>query len=311
MRIPALTQVQREARDYIHHRRGIAAELVQSCQAQLTDIKYEARVHVDKLLSAGDTQQIETVLAQAEKLLAACAEALPALQAFEDRFAMPAQFERLKQELIADHENPDRLEFADNYEAMTWLADRVLLFSKHVNETLLPWLKNALGEINEWMVDRAKNEDHAPKAVAEARTRLAELAAANPGLRFLHSEGILAEAERFLAEMSRASAESFHKGVAENAAAAIEYAEGAITMAEEALQFRAEPRTMALGAKDAILAARADWTRSGRSVPPELDQAAQLVDQALAAASRPDPDWTEACLLYNRASALFAGLAEN
>jgi len=161
------------------------------------------------------------------------------------------------------------------------------------------------------MVDRAKNEDHAPKAVAEARTRLAELAAANPGLRFLHSEGILAEAERFLAEMSRASAESFHKGVAENAAAAIEYAEGAITMAEEALQFRAEPRTMALGAKDAILAARADWTRSGRSVPPELDQAAQLVDQALAAASRPDPDWTEACLLYNRASALFAGLAEN
>lgn len=309
MRIPALTQNQREARDYIHHRRGIAAELVQSCQTQLTEIKFEARVHIDKLLSAGDTQQIESVLAQAEKLIEACAEALPALQTFEDRFAMPANFERLKQELIAQDESPDRLYFTDNYEAMTWLADRVLLFSKHVNETLLPWLKNALGEINEWMVDRAKNEDEAPKAVAAARARLAELSAANAGLRFIHSEGILNEAERFLAEMSRASAESFHKGVAENAAAAIEYAEGAVTMAEEALQFRADPRNTALGAKDAILSTRGEWTRAGRAAPPELEQAAQLIDQALAAAERPSPDWTEACLLYNRASSLFAGVA--
>src|SRR5438093_850807 len=147
MRVPAITQTQREARDYIHHKRGIAAELVQSGQQQLTELKFESRVHVDKLLSPGDTQQIETVLAQAEKLLTLCAEALPALQAFEDHFIMPGSFERLKAELVPEDQDPNDYEFADNYEAATWMADQVLLYSKHVNETLLPWLKNALGEI--------------------------------------------------------------------------------------------------------------------------------------------------------------------
>ena len=143
MRLPAVTQNQREARDYIHHQRGIAAELVQSGQTQLTDLKFESRVREDKLLSAGDTQQIETVVAQAEKLLTVCAEALPALQSFEDNFIMPGSFERLKADLATEDEDPYDLQFADNYEAMTWMADRVLLFAKHVNESLLPWLKDA------------------------------------------------------------------------------------------------------------------------------------------------------------------------
>ena len=113
-------------------------------------------------------------------------------------------------------------------------------------------------------------------------------------------------AERFVEEMRRASADSFHKGVAESAASAIEYAEGAVTMAEEALQFRADPRGSVAGARDAVLNLRSELTRAGRMPPRELEEAAQLLERALAAAEGPSPDWTEACLLYNQASSRFA-----
>jgi hypothetical protein len=309
--MPAVTEAQRVSRDYIRDRRGAAAELIESAGQALTDLKYQLRVQQDKLLSAGDTQQTETVLAQAEHLLEQLREALPALQTFEDRFAMPGAFDRLKAEFVSEGENARDILFGDNYEAMTWLADRVLLFAKHLSGTLVPWVRNAIDEINQWMVTRAQSEDEAPAKVAEAKQRLAAMQEAHPHLRFAHSEGLLRDAERFLAQMATDCSQNYHKGVAENAAQAIAYADGALTMAEEALGFAEDPRGAAAGAREAIHATRASREASGRPVPGTLRRAEELLAQAEAAAAGEAPDWPRALLLYNQASAAFAdALAE-
>jgi hypothetical protein len=306
MRLPAVTEAQRVSRDYLRERRGAAAELVESAERALTDLKYQARVQEEKLLSGGDTQQLETVMAQAERTLAQCREALPALQTFEDRFAMPAEFERLKADFVTEGEDPQLIQFGDNYEAMTWLADRVLLFAKHLTETLIPWLRGAIDEINQWMVERAHNEDEAPARVEEAKKRLAAIREAHPNLRFIHSEGLLADADRFLAQIARDRAQNFHKGVAENAQQAIAYAGGAITMAEEAVAFAQDPEGTYLGARDALLNARAQLGTADASALSKLRRAEELLEQAHAGAAAENPDWAAVLLLYNQASAAFA-----
>jgi hypothetical protein len=305
MRLPAVTEAQRVSRDYLRDRRGAAAELVESAERALTDLKYQARVQEEKLLSGGDTQQLETVMAQAERTLAQCREALPALQTFEDRFALPAEFERLKAEFVTEGEDPQLVQFGDNYEAMTWLADRVLLFAKHLSESLIPWLRGAIDEINEWMVERAHSEDEAPDRVAEAKRRLAELRQAHPQYRFIHSEGLLAEADRFVEQIARDRAQNYHKGVAENAQQAIAYAGGAITMAEEALAFAQDPQGAYLAARDALLNARAQFA-ADPSLSAKLRRAEELLEQARAGAGADNPNWAEVLLLYNQASAVFA-----
>jgi hypothetical protein len=306
MRLPALSEAQRTARDFIRDRRGAAAELIEHARVALPDMKYQARVQRDRLLSAGDIGQLETVLAQAERTLAACEEAMPALQAFEDRFTLPAAFERLKGQFVAEGEDANALYWGDNYERMTWLADRVLLFSRHLAETLIPWLRTALDEIDQSMVDRARQEDEAPARIAEARGTLASMQAAHPRLAFRHSEGLLAEAEQFLKRMVEARAQNHHRGVAENAAQAIAYAEGALTMAREALAFAEDPEGMYAAARGAIDDARAALEAAGQPLPPSLRRAGELLEQARTSACAPEPDWPAALLLYNRASAAFA-----
>jgi hypothetical protein len=306
MRLPAVTEAQRVSRDYIRDRRGAAAELVESAGRALVDLKYQARVQQEKLLSAGDTQQLETVMAQAERTLALCQEALPALQTFEDRFAMPAAFERLKAELVEEGEDPRSVQFGDNYEAMTWLADRVLLFAKYLTETQIPWLRNAIDEINQWMVERAHHEDDAPARVAEAKRRLEEMRQAHPGLGFIHSEGLLAEADRFLQQIARDRAQNYHQGVAESAEQAIAYAGGAITMAEEALAFAQDPQGAYLGARDALLNARTQLGSGDPSAAAKLRRAEELLEQARAGSATENPNWAEVLLHYNQASAAFA-----
>lgn len=306
MRLPALSEAQRTSRDYIRDRRGAAAELIEHARTALPDMKYQARVQRDRLLSAGDIEKLETVLAQAERALAACEEAMPALKAFEDRFTMPASFERLKGQFVAEGEDANALYWGDNYERMTWLADRVLLFSRHLAETLLPWLRDALDQIDQSMVDRSQQEDEAPARVAEARQTLAAMAAGHPKLAFRHSEGLLAEAEGFLKQMGQALAQNYHRGVAENAEQAILYAEGAITMAREALAFAEDPHGSYEGARAAIDDALAQYEMSGRPTPPALRRARQLLEEAWQAARADAPNWPEALQLYNRASAAFA-----
>jgi hypothetical protein len=306
MRLPALSEAQRTARDFIRDRRGAAAERIEHARNALPDMKYQARVQRDRLLSAGDIEQLETVLAQAERTLAACEEAMPALQAFEDRFTMPGSFERLKAAFIAEGEDPNALYWGDNYERMTWLADRTLLFTRHLTDTLLPWLREALEQIDQSMVDRSRQEDEAPARVAEARQTLAAMEAGHPGLAFRHSAGLLAEAESFLKQMVEARAQNYHRGVAENAEQAILYAEGALTMAREALAFAEDPHESYAAARAAIDEAQAALEASGRPVPPVLRRAGELLEQAKAAAEEPQPDWPAALQLYNRASAAFA-----
>jgi len=306
MRLPALSEAQRTSRDYIRDRRGTTAELIEHARTALPDIKYQARVQRDRLLSAGDIEQLETVLAQAERTLSACEEAMPALQAFEDRFTLPGSFERLKLSFVAEGEDPSSLDWGDNYERMTWLADRVLLFARHLTDTLLPWLRGALEQIDQSMVDRSRQEDEAPARVAEARQMLAAMAAGHPALAFRHSEGLLAEADAFLKRMTEARAQNHHRGVAENAAQAILYAEGALTMAREALAFAEDPHGSYVAARAAIDNAQAALEVSGRPVPPALRRAGELLEQARAAAEAPGPDWPAALQLYNRASAAFA-----
>lgn len=306
MRLPALTDAQRTSRDFIRDRRGAAVERIEQARNALPDLKYQARVQRDRLLSAGDIEQIETVLAQAERALAACEEALPALQAFEDRFTMPASFERLKGQFIAEGEDPNRLDWGDNYERMTWLADRVLLFSRHLTETLLPWLQGAIEQIDQSMVDRAHQEEDAPARVAEAKGTLASMTAAHPKLKFRHSDGLVTEAEGFLRQMASARAQNHHRGVAEAAAQAILYAEGALTMAREALAFAEDPHGIYSDARAAIDDRIASLEATGRAVPATLRRAGSLLEEAWAAAQATEPDWPAALQLYNRASAAFA-----
>jgi hypothetical protein len=141
---------------------------------------------------------------------------------------------------------------------------------------------------------------------------LEQIRQAHPGFRFIHSEGLLAEADRFLQQMARDRAQNFHKGVAEGARQAIAYAGGAITMAEEAVAFSQDPQGAYQGAREALLQARAQLASgSGMqatdpSATAKLRRAEELLEQARAGAAADNPNWPEVLLHYNQASAAFA-----
>jgi hypothetical protein len=305
MRMPAITAEQREVRRVLKGALEEARPLVARGRAGLNDVLLEMEGTTRSFLAAGDMTQLNQVISAARESLEACEAALPVLGQFEENFSLAPAFDRVARRMLAEDEAPEELEFASDFEAIRWLAERVLAYARHVDSQLLPWLKNALGEVREWIVKRQEVEDQAPARVHAARLRLDGAQAAHPEVQWVRAANRLAEASAALQAMQAARGKQHHKGIVDAATAALAAADGVERSIEEGAGLLADWQTRLLEAEDMLTQLAVFYAQRNMAQPAPIEQARQLLQQARQKLQQQPPGWTEAVLAYNQASELY------
>jgi hypothetical protein len=305
MRMPAITAEQRESRRVLKGVLDEARPLLERSRAAFADIQLEMEGTMRSFLATGDTAQLNQAIEATRENLEACEAALPVLEQFEEHFSLAPVFERVARRFLSENESPEDLQFYSDYEAIRWLAERMLAYAQHADQQLLPWLKTALGEIREWIVKRQNVEDQAPARVAAARKRLEEARAAHPQVQWIRATNRLADADAALQAMAQARTVQHHKGIVEAADAAIAAAEGVERSLEEGSTFLQNPDTSLLEAEDMLTQLSVFYAQRNMAQPPPMEQARQLLQQAREKSRQQPPNWTEAVLAYNQASELY------
>jgi hypothetical protein len=306
MRMPAIMAEQREIRRVLKGALEEARPLVESGRAAFNDVQLEMEGSTRPFLASGDTAQLNQVVGAVRESLEACEAALPVLEQFEENFSLAPAFDRVARRFLAEDESPDELQFYSDYEAIQWLAERVVAYAQHVDTQLLPWLKNALGEVRQWIVKRQELEDQAPARVAAARQRLEEVKAAQPEVQWIRAANRLAEGEAALQAMEAARKSQHHKGVVDQASAAVAAADGVERALEEGLGLLQDGHTRLLEAEDMLSQLGIFYAQRNMAQPEPIQQARQLLQQARERLAQQPPNWTEAILAYNQASELYA-----
>jgi hypothetical protein len=237
--------------------------------------------------------------------LEACEAGLPVLEQFEENFSLAPAFDRVARRFLAEDESPEALSFYSDYEAIQWLAERVVAYAQHVDTQLLPWLKNALGEVRQWIVKRQELEDQAPARVAAARQRLEEVRAAHPEIQWIRAASRLGQVEVALQAMEAARKSQHHKGVVDEASVAVAAADGVERTLEEGLGLLQDSSTRLLEAEDMLTQLGIFYAQRNMAQPALIQQAQQLLQQARERLAQQPPNWTEAILAYNQASELY------
>jgi hypothetical protein len=302
MRMPAITAEQRESRRMLKGVLDEARPMLEGARAAFNDIQLEMEGSTHAFFATGDTAQLNQVIGSVRESLEACEVALPVLEQFEENFSLAPGFERVARRFLAENESPENLQFYSDYEAIRWLAERVLAYAQHVDQQLLPWLKSALGEIREWIVKRQSVEDDAPARVTAARQRLEEARASHPQVQWIRATNRLADADGALQAMEQARRVQHHKGIVEAAEAAIAAADGVERSLEEGKAFIQNPDTAVLEAEDMLTQLSVFYAQRNMAQPEPMQQARQLLQQAREKARQQPPNWTEAVLAYNQAS---------
>jgi hypothetical protein len=305
MRMPAITAEQREARRVLKGVLEEARPLVEGGRAAYNDAQLDMEGTTRAFFASGDTAQINRVMSDVSEILEACEAALPVLEQFEENFALAPAFDRIARRFLSEGESPETLQFYSDYEAIRWLADRVLAYAQHADLQLLPWLKTALGEIRGWIVKRQEVEDRAPDRVEAACRRLEEVRAAHPTVQWVRATNRLAEAESALKAMEEARAIQHHKGVVDAAQAAITAADGAERSIEEGLGLMKDANARLLEAEDMLTQLGLFYSQRSMAQPEPMHQARQLLQQAREKAAQQPPAWAEAIMAYNQASELY------
>jgi hypothetical protein len=305
MRMPAITAEQREMRRVLKGVLEEARPLVEKARAAFNDVQLEMEGTTRAFLAAGDTAQLNRVISDVGKILEACEEALPVLEQFEENFSLAPAFDRVTRRFLAEDESPETLQFISDYEAIHWLADRVLAYAQHVDAQLLPWLNSALSEVRNWIVKRQEVEDRGPERVEAARRRLESARAAYPEVQWIRAANRLAEAEDALKAMEEARRVQHHKGIVDAAQRAIASADGVERSIEEGLGLMKDGQTRLLEAEDMLTQLGVFYAQRNMAQPEPMHQARQLLQQAREKLGQQPPNWTEAILAYNQASELY------
>lgn len=305
MRMPAIMAEQREIRRVLKGALEEVRPLVEKARAAYNDIQLEMEGTTRAFFATGDTAQLQRVLNDVGEILAACEEALPVLEQFEENFSLAPAFDRVARRFLAEDESPETLQFYSDYEAARWLAERVLAYAQHADTQLLPWLQTALGEVRNWIVKRQDVEDRAPERVAAARRRLEEVRAAHPEVQWVRATNRLAEAEAALTAMEEARSRQHHKGVVDAAQAAIAGADGVERSLEEGLGLMKDPEARLLEAEDLLTQLGIFYAQRNMAQPEPMHQARQLLQQAREKLAQQPPNWSELILAYNQASELY------
>lgn len=305
MRMPAITAEQREIRRVLKEALDEARPLLEQGRAAFNDFQLEMEGSLRSFFASGDTAKLNQVVESVRENLQACEAALPVLEQFEENFSLAPAFHQVKRRFLAEGETLAGLEFGSDYEAIQWLAERVVAYARHVGEQLLPWLKQALDEVREWIVKRQDVEDQAPARIEAARQRLAAARSAHPELQWIHAANRLAEAEAALRTMEEARGVQHHKGVVDAASAAIAGADAVERSIEEGLGVLQDPNARLLEAEDMLTQLSIFYAQRNMAQPAPIQQARQLLQQAREKLQQQPPNWTEAVLAYNQASELY------
>jgi hypothetical protein len=303
--MPAITAEQREARRVLKGALQEARPLVDKGQAALNDFLLEMEGSTRAFLASGDSAQLQRVMADTQEILAASEAALPVLEQFEENFSVAPTFAQVARRFLAEDESPEAMRFFSDYEAARWLAERVVAYAQHVDGQLLPWLREALGEVRQWIVKRQEVEDEAPRKVAAARQRLEEARAAHPAVQWIRAANRLADAEGSLQALEAARKAQHHKGLVDAATAAVTSAAAAERSIEEGLGLMQDPNTRLLEAEDMLTQLAVFYAQRNMAQPEPLHQARTLLQQARENSAAVPPGWTEAILAYNQASELY------
>jgi hypothetical protein len=134
---------------------------------------------------------------------------------------------------------------------------------------------------------------------------LEEVKAAQPEVQWIRPANRLAEGEAALQAMEAARKSQHHKGVVDQASAAVAAADGVERALEEGLGLLQDGHTRLLEAEDMLSQLGIFYAQRNMAQPEPIQQARQLLQQARERLAQQPPSWTEAILAYNQASELY------
>jgi hypothetical protein len=303
--MPAFLTEQRDVRRVLKGALEEARPQLERSRAAFNDFLLEMEGSTRAFFASGDVAQLNQGVEAVRRNLEACEAALPVLEQFEENFSLSPAFDRVGRQFLAPGETPEELRFRSDYEAIRWLAERVVAYARHLDDQLLPWLKTALGEIRDWIVKRQGKEDEAPARAEAARRRLEEVRADHPEVQWVRASNRWAEIEGRLHDLEEARRAHHHQGIVAAAEAAITGADALERSLEEGLSLMQEPDARLLEAEDMLTQLAVFYAQRNMAQPEPMQQARQLLQQAREKVREQPPNWTEAILAYNQASELY------